>query len=62
MKRPDFYDLEHDAVAEWRRDRDHHREPRRSTRPRLDLRARREFQASVIDKINELAADKTTDE
>jgi len=47
-------DVDRDAFAAMREERDRHREPRR-TYPRLSLARRWAFQAWVVDTTNEIA-------
>lgn len=55
MIRRDENDLARDDLAERRRERDRHREPRRFRRAAPDLTDRRVFQAHVIDLANATA-------
>ena len=55
--RYDEVDRERDELAARLRERDHHREPRRSWRAWRPL-SRWAFQAHVIDRFNEIAQDR----
>jgi len=54
MTRPDLEQIDRDALADTRLERDRHREHRhpRCVRAAPDLAARRRFQAGVIDDVN----------